>query len=224
MPHPARSVLGVSRPLDGSISLRPRGHARSSAAPGVRSRATLSDGRAVMRCRIPAPLRLRCSTASNSEEYEVGSSADSKALEPIHPGSTAVVPESPSPLRSTSPRDRRGCFRLRSFPLALFPGTSGRTMTLRIGAPGSFTSHEASGSTRDPQLPWGSCCNPEDVLAPSGAPLRGHRHVHQSRKFSGARVPLRAFGSVSLAARPFRVTGLSKSHLLGQQSRRFRPA
>jgi hypothetical protein len=56
LPHPARSVLGVSRPLDGSISLRPRGLARSSAAPGVRSRETLSNGRAVMRCRIRCAL------------------------------------------------------------------------------------------------------------------------------------------------------------------------
>jgi hypothetical protein len=48
-----------------------------------------------------APSRPRCSTASNSEEYEVESSVASKALEPARPGSTAVVPEPASPLRST---------------------------------------------------------------------------------------------------------------------------
>jgi len=31
-------------------------------------------------------------------------------------------------------------------------------MTLRTGAPGFFTDSETSGSARDPQLPWGSCC------------------------------------------------------------------
>jgi hypothetical protein len=136
LPHPARSVLGVSRPLDGFFSLRPRGHARSAAAPGVLARAALSGGEAVVRCRTPVPLRLRCSTASNSEEYEVESSADSKALEPFRPGSTAVVPEPLSPLRSTSFPDRREGFRPRSPPLALEPSASGRTMTLRAGAPG----------------------------------------------------------------------------------------
>jgi hypothetical protein len=50
----------------------------------------------------------------------------------------------------------------------------------------------------------------------------GHRHAHRSRKFSGVRDPLRTHAAVSRTARPFRVTGLSKSHLLGQQSRRFR--
>jgi hypothetical protein len=48
-----------------------------------------------------APSRPRCSTVSNSEEYEIESSAASKALDPARPGSTAVVPEPSSPLRST---------------------------------------------------------------------------------------------------------------------------
>jgi hypothetical protein len=48
-----------------------------------------------------APFRPQCSAISNSEEYEVESSAALKALEPIRPGSTAVVPEPASPLRST---------------------------------------------------------------------------------------------------------------------------
>jgi len=38
------AVLGVSHPLDGLLSLRPCGHARSAAAPGVLARKTLSDG------------------------------------------------------------------------------------------------------------------------------------------------------------------------------------
>jgi hypothetical protein len=67
---------------------------------------------------------------------KVESSADSKALEPFRPGSTAVVPEPLSPLRSTSFPDRREGFRPRSPPLALEPSASGRTMTLRAGAPG----------------------------------------------------------------------------------------
>jgi len=118
-----------------------------------------------------APLRLRCSTTSNSEEYEAESSADSKALEPARPGSAAAVPEPSSPLRSTSFPDRRRSFRSRSSPLTLEPSASGRTMTRRAGAPGCSTDPGTSGSARDPQLPWGSCCT-EDVLAPSDALLR----------------------------------------------------
>jgi hypothetical protein len=38
-------------------------------------------------------------------------------------------------------------------PRALLPETSGRTMTHRAGAPGSFTDSGTSGSARDPQLP-----------------------------------------------------------------------
>jgi len=60
-----------------------------------------------------APLRPRCSTVSNSEEYEVESSAASKALEPLRPGSTAVVPEPKSPLRSASSPSHRRSFRPR---------------------------------------------------------------------------------------------------------------
>jgi hypothetical protein len=75
------------------------------------------------------------------------SSAALKTLEPVRSGSTAVVPEPPSPLRSASfPVCRRG-FRPRSSPHALESSASGRTMTHRTGAPGCFTSPETSGST-----------------------------------------------------------------------------
>jgi len=47
LPLPAPSVLGVSHPLDGLLSLRPRGHARSAAALGVFATKTLSNGKAV---------------------------------------------------------------------------------------------------------------------------------------------------------------------------------
>jgi hypothetical protein len=58
LPRPAPSVLGVSRPLDGLLSPRPRGLAGSAAASGVHPREVLSDGEAGMRCRIrcaPSP-------------------------------------------------------------------------------------------------------------------------------------------------------------------------
>lgn len=178
----------------------------------------------MVRCRTPAPFRLRCSTASNSEEYEVESSADSKALEPIHPGSTAVVPEPPSPLRSTSFPDRHGGFRSRSSPRALELSSSGRTMMSRADAPGCLTDPGTSGSTRDPQLPWGSCCIRKTFWRLPVHYSNRHRHAHRSRKFSGVRDPFRTPGTVARTEHPFRVTGLSKSHLRGQQSRRFRPA
>jgi hypothetical protein len=51
LPLPAPSALGVSRPLDGLLSLRPCGHARSAAAPGVLARDALSNEEAVVhRC------------------------------------------------------------------------------------------------------------------------------------------------------------------------------
>jgi hypothetical protein len=204
------------------ISLRPRGHARSAAAPGVLAREALSGGQAVVRCRTPASFRLRCSTASNSEEYEVESSADSKTLEPLRPGSTAVVPEPPSPLRSTSFPDRRGGFRSRSSPHTLELSAPGRTMMRRAGVTGCLTDPETSGSTRDPQLPWGSCCIRKTFWRLPVCYSNRHRHAHRSRKFSGVRDPVQTPGTVTRAARPSRVTGLSKSRLFGQQSRRFR--
>jgi len=177
-----------------------------------------------VRCRTPASFRLRCSTASNSEEYEVESSADSKTLEPLRPGSTAVVPEPPSPLRSTSFPDRRGGFRSRSSPHTLELSAPGRTMMRRAGVTGCFTDPETSGSTRDPQLPWGSCCIRKTFWRLPVCYSNRHRHAHRSRKFSGVRDPVQTPGTVTRAARPSRVTGLSKSRLFGQQSRRFRPA
>jgi hypothetical protein len=104
-----------------------------------------------------APLRPRCSTVSNSEEYEVESSAASKALEPLRPGPTAVVPEPASPLRSTSSSGHRSGFRPCGSPPVLESSASGRTMTRRTGTTGCSDSPRTSGSSRDPQLPWGSC-------------------------------------------------------------------
>jgi len=49
---PAPSVLGVSHPLDGLLSLRPCGHARSAAAHGVFARRALSSGKAETRRRV----------------------------------------------------------------------------------------------------------------------------------------------------------------------------
>jgi hypothetical protein len=54
LPHPARSVLGVSHPLDGFLSLQPRGHARSAAALGFLSRSSFGQGG---RGASPHPLR-----------------------------------------------------------------------------------------------------------------------------------------------------------------------
>ena len=175
---------------------------------------------ASLRRAAPAPSHPRCSTTSNSEEYEVESSADSKALEPARSGSTAVVPEPSNPLRSTSFPGRRKGFRPGSSPRALESSASGRTMTRRTGAPGSSTDLRTSGSTRDPQLPWGSCCIRKTFWRLPVLHSDRHRHAHRSREFPGFD-PRETCGSVSRAARPSRVTGLSKSDLLGQHSRRF---
>jgi hypothetical protein len=94
--------------------------------------------------------------------------------------------------------------------------------TRRTGAPGCLTDSETNGSTRDPQLPWGSCCIRKTLWRLPVLYSVRHRHARRSRKFSGAFDPQKTPGTVARTARPFRVTGLSKSHLLGQRSRRFR--
>jgi len=92
-----------------------------------------------------APLCPRCLSPSNSEEYEVASSAGSKALEPVRPGSMAMVPGLSNPLRSTSFPDRRKGFRPCSSPLALVLSAAGRTIPRRAGTSGCSTSPETSG-------------------------------------------------------------------------------
>jgi hypothetical protein len=133
-----------------------------------------------------APLRPRCSTVSNSEEYEVESSAASKALVPVRSGSTAVVPEPASPLRSTSFPDRRRGFRPRWSPHALEPSASGRTMMRRVGTSGCSADPETNGSTRDPQLPWGSCCIRKTFWRLPAFYSTRYRHTQRSWKFSGS--------------------------------------
>jgi len=127
LPHPARSVLGVSHPLDGFFSLRPRGHARSAAAPGV-PLAELFRARRPWCVAAPLhPLAYGARQPRTLRNTRSESSADSKTLEPACPGSTAVVPELPSPLRSTSLPHRRRGFRHRN-PLS-------RSSPRRLGEP-----------------------------------------------------------------------------------------
>jgi hypothetical protein len=94
--------------------------------------------------------------------------------------------------------------------------------TRRTGAPGCLTDSETGGSTRDPQLPWGSRCIRKTFWRLPMLYSVRHRHARRSRKFSGAFDPRKTPGTVARTARPFRVTGLSKSNLLGQLSRRWK--
>jgi len=158
-----------------------------------------------------ASCRPWCSTASNSEEYEVESSMAFKTLEPIRPGPTAVVPRPRSPLRSTSFPNRRKGFRPRSSPHTLEPSAAGRTIPLRAGASGTSTDPGTGGSTRDPQLPWGSCCIRKTLWRLPVLYSIRDRHPRRSRRFSGAFGPLRTHVPVARSVRPLRVTGLSKS-------------
>jgi hypothetical protein len=130
-----------------------------------------------------------------------------------------VVPRPASPLRSTSsPGCRRG-FRPRWSPRTLEPSASGRTMMRQAGVPGSSTSPETSGSSRDPQLPWGFRCigRRSGAFRCSTPPSTGM--LGRAGSFRG--LPLRPPAAVARSVRPFHVTGLSKSHLLGQQSRYY---
>ena len=167
-----------------------------------------------------APSHPRCSTASYSEECEVESSADSKALEPASPGSTAVVPEPPSPLRSTSSAGRRRGSRLRWSPHtleseALWANHDASNRRPRVfHRPANLRIYERSTAS------MGFLLLPEDALAPPGAPLRPAPACPSKPEVFRGFIPVWARDSVALVLRPFRVTGLSKSHLLGQLSRR----
>jgi len=178
------------------------------------------------RC-APASFRPWCSTASNSEEYEVESSKASKTLEPVRSGSAYVVPESRGPLRSTSSPSRHEDFRPR-FPLArLSPRHLGercytQAATRRTGAPGCLIDPKTNGPSRGPQLPWGFCCIRKTLWRLPVLYSAGNRHSLRSRKFPKAFGLRKTLGTVARTARPFRVTGLSKSHRLGQRSRRHR--
>jgi hypothetical protein len=130
-----------------------------------------------MRCRIPASFRLRCSTASNSEEYEVESSTDSQTLEPARTGPTYVVPESSSPLRSTSFPSRHRGFRPRFSPRTLESSASERALlhANRDASNRRPRVFDRLGNQRiyeRPAAPLGFLLHPEDALAPPGALLR----------------------------------------------------
>jgi hypothetical protein len=161
-----------------------------------------------------APSHPRCSTPSNSEEYEVESSADSKALEPARSGSTAVVPERPNPLRSTSFPVCRKSFRSCSSPRALEPSASGRALSRkprRVGpAPQGVSPARKPADLREIRSSHGVLAAIRKTLwrLPVCDSVR-HRHAHRSWKFSGCH-PRKTPGTVARAARPFHVTGLSK--------------
>jgi len=133
-----------------------------------------------------ASYRPRCSTASNSEEYEVESSANLKTLEPACPGSTAVVPRPPSPLRSTPSTSRRGSFHLRFSPRALSSEPSGRTMTFRTRRLRVFhrPADRRISIAGHPRLPWGSCCFRKTLRRLPVLHFDRHRHARRSREFS----------------------------------------
>jgi hypothetical protein len=167
-----------------------------------------------------------CSTASNSEEYEVESSTGSQMLEPARPGSTAVVPELPKPpSKHMAPEPSQGLspplFPSHALALGVRANTCVPTTTRRTGVSGCLASPGVGGSTRDPQLPWGSCCFRKTLRRLPMLHSRRHRHAHRSRKSSWARGPRQTPDAVARSERRFRVIELSKSHLLGQRSRRY---
>jgi len=111
LPHPARSALGVSRPLDGLLSLRTCGLAGPAAAPGVPISQILSSGKAgthrCVRCALSSAVRASLRTLRNTRP--------SAPWTPRHLSPSALVPWPWSqnleiPLRSTSSSDRRAGF------------------------------------------------------------------------------------------------------------------
>ena len=168
-----------------------------------------------------ALLRPRCFSASNSEEFEVASSAGSEALEPARPGSMAMVPGLPrAPSEHIIPGPSSGL--------------SPRLVPSHAPALGGWVNHTASsrrprvfgrsGNQRiyeRPAAPMGflllrKTLRRLPLLSPTstGIPVR-------SRKFSGTLAPSRAPPGLP-GGTPFHVIGLSKSFLRGQPSRRSR--
>jgi len=94
-------------------------------------REALSNRKAVVRCRTPAPSRLRCSKPRTLRNTRSESSAGSKVLEPALPwfhGRGSRAPESPSEHITPAPSQ---WLSPPQSPLAPEPSASGRTMTRR---------------------------------------------------------------------------------------------
>jgi hypothetical protein len=88
LPRPPRSVLGVSRSLDGFSSLRPCGHARSAAAPGVPTPRALSGEKAVTRRRVRRVL----STPPRRRSHALASARPHASDSPRRLSRRALVP------------------------------------------------------------------------------------------------------------------------------------
>lgn len=97
-------------------------------------------------------------------------------------------------------------------------------MTRRTGAPGCLTSPGTGGSTRDPQLPWGSCCDRKTLWRLPVHSSDGHRHALRSREFSGAEAPSGRPARFPAPHDPLMSPDYQRAFCLGQQSRRSRPA
>jgi hypothetical protein len=119
-----------------------------------------------------APPRLRCVPSPNSEEYEVGSSFASEALEPARPGSMAMVPGLPSPpsepmIPGPSQRLSPPLVPSRAFVLGAAANRDDSDRRPRVfHQPGNRRIYWR------PAAPLGFLRHSEDVLAPSGARLR----------------------------------------------------
>lgn len=101
----------------------------------------------------------------------------SKTLEPARPSPTYVVPESSSPLRSTSFPSRRKGFRPRWSPRTLESSASGQALlhASRDASNRRPRVFDRLGNQRiyeRPAAPLGFMLHPEDALAPPDALLR----------------------------------------------------
>jgi hypothetical protein len=220
LPHPARSVPGVSHPLDGFFSLRPCGLARSAAAPGVPLAKLFRTGRPLCVAAPLHPLVYGARQPRTLRNTRSESSADSKMLEPALPwshGRGSRAPESPS--EHITPASSQRLSPPQS-PLALEPSASGRTMTRRTRHHRVFRQCGNQRIYWRPAAPMGFSLIRKTSWRLPVLYSCGYRHTRRSRMFSEVRDPRSPPGPVARAVRTTRVTRISKNHLLGQQSRR----
>jgi hypothetical protein len=171
LPHPARSVLGVSRPLDGFLSLRPRGHARSAAAPGVQLATLFRTGRPLC---VAAPLHPLAYGALQPRTLR-----NTRSKAPQTPRCLSLTALVPRPWFQSLGAPS-GAHHLRAVAAAFAAAIPSRARAL-----GVWANHDASdrhlrvfhqpASQRiywRSAAPMGFLLHPEDALAPPGALLR----------------------------------------------------
>jgi hypothetical protein len=186
LPHPARSVLAVSRRLDGLLLPWPRGLARSAAARGVSTR-TSPFGR-MGRDALPRPLHPFVRGASHPRNPKT--SRSNAPLPPRHLSPPALVPwpRSQDSRDSSSKHVIPGPSRRREPPTSPLTRFHPRRLgePSRVGpAPQGLVQSGNQQVYWRPTAPLGFHCTVETFWRLPAYYSAWHRHAWRSRRFSG---------------------------------------